>query len=277
MNCKKKICQYTIYILFILLAGCSTSTNRSIPPTSTSIPTPSSLRFVNHLSPQVDTDFHSFDDSGCPADEYDFRKCKKGSPLFALGCDEIQEPSNLLGSLEPEYPIALCVTELQNLSGEIDKIDDVEHISMGDYAYNPGGGYFFRDGGLGPVLFRYVILKDNDFVLVETEDKFREIFGPVETQEEALGYVKAVTGLDDYYGLQPDPSLKYFVNDVVEDTYGKTVEDGYLVHLYYTDRYGCGPHPTFSVNFHITPQGHIQQLGTEKVFTNPSQDQMCVD
>jgi hypothetical protein len=112
--------------------------------------------------------------------------------------------------------------------------------------------------------------------LVETEDEFREIFAPIETQEEALGYVKAVTGLDDYYGL-PDPSHKYFVNDVVEDTYGKAVEDGYLVHLYYTEVFGCGPHPTFSVDFHITSQGDIQQVGTEKVFTNPNQDGMCVD
>jgi len=66
-------------------------------------------------------------------------------------------------------------------------------------------------------------------------------------------------------------------SDVIEDTYVKTVKDGYLVHLYYDQTFGCGPHPTYAVDFHITPQGHIQQLGTEKVFTDPGQEMMCVD
>ena len=309
-------------------------------------------RFVNHKQPDVRLDFKVFENAGCPPNKYGFRICAKDSPLYAMGCDRIEEPSNLLGALIPAYPIVLCITnrdtvlfdEIIPIEGSLqekcgtspdkvcleneevisetvkgncarthstvcdtyrqvlqekcnsaptkvcepiegpyqirmeveDKVLSVDPVAIGNYTYKPEGSYFFRDGGLMPVLFRYVIFQDNHFVLLETEDKFREIFAPLETADEALAYVKATTGLRDLYDLKPDAKYEYFV-DVIEDTHVDKAADGYLVYLYSEDVFGCGPHPTSSVVFHVTPEGNIQQQEVKQVFKNPTEDHMCVD
>jgi hypothetical protein len=179
-----------------------------------------------------------------------------------------------LGALDPAYPIIECRIDPRNASGNT----DVEWLGVGDsYVYDAEGDYFFRVGGLSSYLIRYVIFYDEQFVLVETENEFREIFAPIDTNEEALAYVMAVTGLGAYYGLGPKPGYMYFVSDVIEDTHVEMTEDGYSVHLYYEDTYGCGPHPTYAIDLLVTPKGNIRQLRTVKVFKNPSEDEMCVD
>ncbi len=332
MKSKKNLYYHIgVFIFIFLLVGCSQS----------------NIGFVNHSPPEVNLSFDTFENIGCPLSEYGFRNCEKSSPLYALDCNRIKEPSYLLGALKPAYPIALCITNWRNLLVQINSIDDVyqkrcnispdnvcfninemvregciqshsnicdsyyeaieekcirspedicdrwdgvyeireqvldtltniEHIAIGNYIYNPEGEYFFMSGGLGQVFFRYVILQEDKFVLIKTESEFREIFAPIETKEEALGYVKAVTGLRDYYGLEFNPEYQYFVNNL-EDTHVEITKDGYLVNLYYNEAFGCGPHPTYNVDFQVTSQGYIQQMGTEKVFTDPSQDEMCVD
>jgi hypothetical protein len=126
------------------------------------------------------------------------------------------------------------------------------------------------------VLLRYVIFQDNRFILIETEDEFRKTFAPLETEDEALAYVKATTGLNAFYDLKPDTNYEYFV-DMIEDTHVDKVADGYWVYLYMTDVFGCGPHPTSSVAFHVTPEGNILQREVKQVFKNPAEDHMCVD
>lgn len=308
-------------------------------------------RFINHEKPNVSLDFVAFEKAGCPANQYSFRDCEKGSPLYALGCDEIREPLDLLGTLKPAYPIMLCVTFrdhilfdeiipvekslqekcdtspdkvcLENeefisetvkkecarthsmvcdtyrevlqekcssapakvcdfLEGPYqtrmeveDKILHVDHDAMGTYAYQPEGSYFFRSGGLLAVLFRYVIFQDNRFVLIKTENEFRKVFAPLETEDEALAYVRAVTGLNAYYDLGFDINYEYFVN-VIEDTHVDKMADGYLVYLYTADVFGCGPHPTYQVTFHVTPEGIIRQQEVKQVFKDRAEDG-CVD
>jgi hypothetical protein len=83
-----------ILLIVLFLAACS-------------IITP---RFINHQKPDVSLDFKAFENAGCPPDKYGFRQCEKDSPLYALGCDEIREPPNLLGDLKPASPIMLCMT-----------------------------------------------------------------------------------------------------------------------------------------------------------------------
>lgn len=343
----KKVYRYSIFILLALAVGCSSSTATQTFLTATTIPTPTPAlpSFVNHPRPEVSLSFKAFENAGCPLDRSGV--CATDSPLYALGCDEIEEPSDLLGALEPAYPIVLCVTDLETRHEEIGKLgeahqnkcatspDDVclsideiieeacdqihgnvcdsyyeameekcagspesicddekgiratesqvanglwdaEHIGHATYSYNPKGAYFFRDGGLYPAVFQYVIFQDDHFVLIETEAEFREIFAPLETKEQALGYVKAVTGLGDYYGLAPYSGHEYFV-DVIQDTHADAVTDGYLVHLYIKPVYGCGPHTVYAVDFHVTPAGYVEQVGMMAVFKDTSADGLCAD
>jgi hypothetical protein len=210
--------------------------------------------FINHTPPEVVVDLKTFTDAGCAFDEEGRGTCQSGSPLAALGCDLIEMP---FGRLEPSYPAAIC---------------------WGDRG-NEGRCHFVAAAGVGHSNFCYVVFQDSQFVLVGTEDEFRELFAPVETEEEALNYALAVmTGrrtpawnsLRQYYGLQLNPELEYAV-DVLEDTHVETTVDGYLVHLFLYDEWDCVDHPDiYAIDLHVTFQGYIEQVSKEVVFNDPS-------
>jgi hypothetical protein len=181
--------------------------------------------------------------------------------LAALSCEEIRKPSDLLGALEPSYPIAICYAHPLGA-------DNTKMIEEGKYFYNTGG--------IIPAYVRYVVLQDDQFVLIETEDEFRAIFAPVTTEEETLSYVLAVQDLSAYYDLERDPRLQYFV-DEIEDTYVEVTANGYLVHLFYYEVFGCGPHLTYAVDVHVTTQGYLEVVNREKIYKDPSEDNLCVD
>jgi hypothetical protein len=122
-----------------------------------------------------------------------------------------------------------------------------------------------------------VTVQDGQFTLISTEDELREIVAPIEDDQEALTYVLAVImgrriwphAPRPYYGLELDRKLEYHV-DVIEDTHVERAEDGYLVHLFLYDRWGC-EHPTFyAIDVHVTPQGDVEQVSKEIVYVDPS-------
>lgn len=215
-------------------------------------------RFVNHPQPDLTVDWGVFENAGCPPDQYGLRRCEADSPIAALGCDEIRQPSNLLGALDPAYPIALCIVIPHPAGQELE------------------GKYFFNIGGRLPRYVRYVIFRDDRFELVETEDEFRSIFAPVTGPQEALSYALAVRNLSAYYGLGPNLRYQYFV-DEIEDTHVEETADGYLVHLFFYQVFGCGPHLTCAVDVNVTTQGQVKELDRKPLYKDPLEDSLCVD
>jgi hypothetical protein len=222
---------------------------------------------VNHSQPELNVDFSIFENIGCPPDQYGFRRCETDSPLAGLGCHQIRKPSNLLGALDPVYPIALCLV-IPYLNAEAPGAENARMLAEGEY--------FFNIGGIVPQYVRYVIFRDNQFELVKTEDGFRSVFAPIETPEEALGYTLAVRDLSAYYNLEPDPKYQYFV-DEIEDTYVEETAGGYLVHLFFYEVFGCGPHLTYDVDVEVTTQGYVKEISREAIYKDPSEDDWCVD
>jgi hypothetical protein len=161
-------------------------------------------KFINHSQPNLPVPL-AFD-VGCPKDDYGSRPCISNNSLAALGCDEMQAPSSLIGGLHPSYPIAVCQVrprpdQTKETQAEIEK-----------------GLYFYYTGGLFGSYIRYIIVQDDAFRLIKSEDEFRDIYAPIETSEEALSYVLAVKNLSAYYGLAYTPGYKYEI-DTIEDTY----------------------------------------------------------
>jgi hypothetical protein len=89
---------------------------------------------VNHPQPELHVDFEVFEGTGCPPNEYGFRHCESHSPLADLGCDEIGEPSDLLGALA-SYPIALCLV-IPYLNTEEPRMANARMIEEGMYFFN---------------------------------------------------------------------------------------------------------------------------------------------
>lgn len=221
----------------------------------------------NHPRPEFTLDLSSFEDVGCPPDEYGLRYCEEDSPITALGCDRIGKPSDLLGGLEPSLPIAVCLLE------PLTHPDEPELLDM---LLEAEDEYLYSSGGLMPVFVRYVIIQDDQFRLIKSEEQFRELFAPIETSDEALSYALALKNLSAYYDLEPNPEYEYFV-DELEDTHVQSSTDGYLVHLYSYRMFGCGPHLTYAVDLRVTDQGNIEEINRVSVYKDPSEDDLCVD
>jgi len=187
-----------------------------------------------------------------------------------LGCAFLAAPPAQAGALLPGYPLAQCLIESAG------RAEGVEWVGVGHYAYSSSGQYFFRVGGMMNFLVRYVAYIDGQFTLLETEEEFRALFAPLESPEEALGYVQAVTGLWAYYGLRRESLYAYAVREV-EDTHVDVLARGYVVHLYYEDVFGCGPHWTYAVDFYSTREGYITQGPMRWVFRDTSRDGLCAD
>jgi hypothetical protein len=218
-------------------------------------------RFINHPQPNLSVTFDAFDEAGCLRDGSG--TCPSDSPAAALGCDEIQIPPSLMGGLNPAYPLAVCQLVPEQAQAEMQAEIEI-------------GLYFFYTGGLFGRYVRYVVFQDGEFRLLKSEEEFRAMYAPVETPEEALSYVLAVTNLSAYYGLAYDPAYKYEVG-TIEDTQVTLDADGYQVHLFHDGVFGCGPHWVTEVEMHVSPEGVIQEVSRKPIFRDPNQDDLCVD
>lgn len=234
-----------ILILAILLAPACRLASLSLP------------RVKNHAQPEISFPASEFDDAGCP-EEYGRRRCQPDSALGQLGCEQIRPPGELLGALQPAYPMRLCLV-LRNASQRLDK-----------------GEYVYREGCLMSEYVRYVIQKDGELAVLKSLADLQQTYAPIETENEALSYALAATGLGVRYGMTAQRDLRYFV-DQLEDTNVRSVPEGYQVRLFDYKLCGCGPHPTFAVDVLVTRDGQIQELGREKIYEDPAEDKLCVD
>jgi hypothetical protein len=112
-------------------------------------------KFINHPQPNLPIPL-AFD-VGCSQDDYGSRPCISNRSLAALGCDEIQVPSSLVGALHPSYPIAVCQIrpgpdQTKEMQAEIEQ-----------------GLYFYYTGGLFGSYLRYIIVQDGAFRLIKSE------------------------------------------------------------------------------------------------------------
>lgn len=206
--------------------------------------------FINHPAPNLTVSFDAFNDDQAMAD---------------LGCDEIQAPSSLLGALDPSYPIAICA--ILYMPGE---------RSEALLAEIDSGQFLYYTGGLFGSYVRYVIHQNGEFVLLKTEEDFRRVFAPIESPDEALSYVLAIRNLSASYGIQYDPAYEYEV-DTIEDTYVTAESDGYIVHLFHDQAFGCGPHWISEVDVRVSVKGNVEEVASKPIFRDPNLDDVCID
>jgi hypothetical protein len=127
-----------------------------------------------------------------------------------------------------------------------------------------------------PQLARYVIERDGQFELLETQQNLKQAYAPIISETEALSYAIASTGLSAYFGFEAPRGFRYFV-DKLEDSHVVATSQGYLVYLYDYQLCGCGPHTTSYVELEVLASGEIKETGRIPVFEDPEQDGLCVD
>ena len=217
---------------------------------------------THYPKPDLAVELEPFRAAGCTADEYDRWACAEESPVNALGCDALITPNELLGGLDPAYPLVLC------------------HYMPIQHGESPRGSptdeFVYNDGCLAAIYVRYAIEKDGLFQLVKTQGDLKVTYAPIESPDEALSYALASSGLEAYYNLETPLGYRYQVNKL-EDTHIVETGDGYDVLLYHYKVCGCGPHPTSTVLLHVTRAGDIHEIERTPAFEDPKEDGLCVD
>lgn len=214
-------------------------------------------RVENHPQPEFPSEAATLDASSCQ-EQYGRWICAPESALGRLGCEQIRPVGDALGGLQPAYPMRAC---LALRTGD-------QPLAEGDFIY--------RDGCLMAEYVRYVILQDGQLRVLKSLADLQQVYAPIESEEEALSYALAASGLGVRYGITAQRNLRYFV-DQLEDTHVETLPQGYRVHLFDYKLCGCGPHPTYAVQVLVTSDGQVQELSREKIYEDPAEDKLCVD
>jgi hypothetical protein len=219
-----------------------------------------SLKIIHHEEPNFETDFSPFQNIGCEKVKENENRylCEENSPLFVIGCDFVEDVP-LLGGLTPDYPIALCTRET-----------DEEFA----FAVLPSDECLYTNGFMTTFCNRYVIYEDGNFQLIKTMDEFRALFSPVDSPNEALGFVLATGWYTAKYNQAKSSKYVYTVQEL-EETYVETTTDGYAVHVFYAPPFGCGAFETNAVDIKVTYDGQIEEVARHPVYH--TKDSICVE
>jgi hypothetical protein len=112
------------------------------------------------------------------------------------------------------------------------------------------------------------------------------LFAPIESPDEALSYALLVTGYSVKYDPEdyrlalfpecdPGPDHYHYYTDVLEDTHVVEVGDGYEINLFDSEKFGCGPHPVWSVAIHVHYDGAIAEQGRMRLFEEDMSGPTC--
>jgi hypothetical protein len=237
---------FGILLVAFLLAGCR------------------NINVINHPKPVLHVDFSPFEKAGCISDEQNTYRCNAESELFILGCDQIKPPSEMLGGLSPALPIAVCF------------FLPLEHSELGNPYDLPKSEYFYNAGGLYPIYQRYVVYVNEEFRLIKNLEEFKIVFSPVEAENEALSFAIAAKRIFTAYDQKVIANFKYYV-DTLEDSFVEKIEEGFIVHAFAYNYYGCGFHYTYALEVKVSKQGNVDEIGKTELFRDPAEDDLCRD
>jgi hypothetical protein len=180
--------------------------------------------------------------------------------------DSVQEPAESLGGLQPPPVLAEATMKFCGTGMGLASL-----------------------GGIQNSCKVLLLEKEGSTTLLDTPAKFKLAFAPVESAEEALSFVTALTDAFPLYefdkraaGRSPQgsinlmPEFRYFSSSFVPTTVKKEGSD-YLVQVFKYKLFGCGPHPYSAVTYRVTPAGEMSETSNTKLVEDPSFDALCRD
>jgi len=182
-----------------------------------------------------------------------------------LGCDNYLSPFKIW--VGAKYPIASCTKEFEQ-----------------------GDRCLYEGGGLLRTCSKIVAYSGGAFQQIGNQEELRQLFVPIESADEALGYAMLATGYEAKYDPEEyqvvmalckvgEPQDCRYYTDVLEDTHVVKTEAGYQVYLFDTKVFGCSPHPVWSVPVLVKYDGTIEVLPKKKLFEEDiaRTEDICID
>ncbi len=112
--------------------------------------------------------------------------------------------------------------------------------------------------------------------MLDSKQKFADVFAPVESKGEALSYAVAVTGYRPMFNLESIEGLE-IVSRKLEETHVRKIKDGYIVHLFDYFLCHCGPFVIKSVDVKVREDGTISISDEVDAYHDPRLDHVCFD
>lgn len=212
-----------------------------------------SKKVIQHPAPELEIDNSYFSSLGC----FDDPACLQGNLRdleYPIGT--IAVPDNVLGGLDPSFPLAVVTNFGFDPEDEIPSVY-VNRCMIEQYV-------------------RYLVVVEDEIKLVDSTEELAAIYAPIDSENEAFSYAIAATGLSAVNYLHSARELKYYVINP-EESYVKATSKGYMVHLYDTYLCGCGPHIVQSVDVSVSTDGTISLSDAVDVYSNPETDGLCID
>ena len=169
-----------------------------------------------------------------------------------FGYDRIDTLPSYLGGLQPKLPMA-----------EV-------------HSFSPKEPSLRMSVGLMGIWYSVVAKMGDSLVLMDTEQKFKDVFAPIESEQEAISYVAYLTHTYPRYTIEKEARYRVYAS-YFPAAHAKKVNGGYEVLLHDKKVYGCGPHPYFYKVFHVTDGGEIKLLQTVRMYEDPKEDPICVE
>lgn len=210
-------------------------------------------RVIEYPEPELTIDNSYFTELGC----FDSLDCLPDD-LKAIDppISAIYEPSHLLGGLKPEHPLALVYRV------SFDREEEFPAVYV-----KPCMGRFY---------YSFLVNVDGEIQLIHSAQGMADLYAPIESEDEALSYAMAVTGLNALYDFESQWTLKLYTKPLVES---HSTYDGekFMVHLFNTFLCGCGPHIATSVDVTVYPDGSFTLAEPVQAFSDPKYNGMCID
>lgn len=225
---------------------------------------PYPYRTINHDPPDLQADLSPFANH-CTKSSSGWLACGEDDPLYHLGCAYIAGEA-LLAGLSPNHAVARCIFPVENFTEEqLDGLYD-----------KPFKECLYFDGGLAQMCERIIFHGGYQFAVMKTITELRSEIVPIDSPNEALGFALATTRYKALYGQSVDYSNLYSVN-VLEDTHVEETAEGFVVHLFHVQEFGCSPFRTTAIDLKVTRDGLIEELDERVVYREMSLFFVCVD
>lgn len=214
------------------------------------VPSP---RIVEHHKPDLHVDVEYFEDLNC---------------FFETGCQSIlpedlgyrifwfERPSDMLGGLDPTFPMADALTL--------------------DFQHSPDIPAVYTGTCAATIYHNYVIYIDSEVRILDSKQELVDVFAPIESRNEALSFAIAATGYSPMYDLESIENIEIFVNRL-EETNVKRVSGGYIVHLFDYSLCHCGPHFINEIDVLVSGNGETTVSEPVKSYRDTRFDNVCFD
>jgi len=230
-----------ISLIVMLLASCRLSQFNPFKPVE------------EYPAPEFKVDNTRFNELGC----FESTDCLPDALRnIELPINSINPPDDSYGGLNPQLPLALA--------GAMSFDRETKFPAV------------FEKGCMGTYYVRYLVEVDGQLRLIDSAAGMQQLYAPIESEDEALSYAVAVTGLTALNDLDLHPEYKRYTKPLVEShaTYdGKQFD----VQLYDTYICGCGPHIISSVTVTVQPDGSFSLSEPLGAFSDPQTDGLCID